>query len=177
MFPLARREDVIVCEMADETLVYTKHGHKAHCLNRTAGFVWNHCDGKTSIAAIATALHRELGLPDDERIVHLALEELAKVNLLEGSNAPVREGNRSRRAVLVKLGVSMVALPLVLSVTAPAANAAASLFVLQGAQGPQGNTGAAGAVGPAGPMGNPGPVGAQGPAGVGNQGAQGPGAR
>ena len=160
MFPQARREDVIVCEMADETLVYTKDSNKAHCLNRTAAFVWNLCNGRTSIAAIATALQKELGLPAEEELVHLALEELEKGKLLEGTNAFPEKSNCSRRAVLAKLGVSLIALPLVMSVTAPNARAAASPFVLQGAPGVQGNQGFQGGRGPQGPTGLQGAQGA-----------------
>lgn len=164
MFPLARREGVIVCEMADETLLYTTDSHKAHCLNRTAAFVWERCDGQTSIPAIAADLHKELGLPEDEQLVHLALEELNREKLLEGSYQPVEEVGYSRRAVLARLGVSLVALPLVMSVTAPKAQAAASPFVLVGAQGAPGTPGAQGAQGTPGPQGTQGPQGTPGAA-------------
>jgi hypothetical protein len=43
--PQARTEGLTVRELAEETLVYDKERHKAHCLNRTAACVWKHCDG------------------------------------------------------------------------------------------------------------------------------------
>ena len=54
--PEARREDIVVQELPDETLVYDLKRHKALCLNRAAGLVWKHCDGRTSVAEMAVLL-------------------------------------------------------------------------------------------------------------------------
>ena len=47
--PLARRERLLVEELPDEVLVYDLDREKAHCLNRTAALIWNHCDGRTTV--------------------------------------------------------------------------------------------------------------------------------
>jgi hypothetical protein len=43
----------------DEVLIYDLKQHKAHCLNKTAALVWNHCDGETSVSEMATLLQKE----------------------------------------------------------------------------------------------------------------------
>ena len=47
---LARHDELVVQELPDEVLVYDLRKHKAHCLNQTAAFVWNHCNGQASAA-------------------------------------------------------------------------------------------------------------------------------
>lgn len=41
--PKARKERLVIKELANETLVYDEINHKAHCLNSTAGRVWKFC--------------------------------------------------------------------------------------------------------------------------------------
>lgn len=123
----ARKRDLVIKELLDEVLVYDLKQHKAHCLNRTAAFAWNHCDGQTSVAEIALLLEKEWRKPVTEDVVWLALKQLSRANLLE---EPVRneEGMRaSRRAVLRKLGTAAAIAPLVISLVAPTASAGASV--------------------------------------------------
>ena len=74
---LARREDLVVQEMPDEILVYDLTRHKAHCLNQTAAFVWNHCDGLTTAAGIAGLMEKEWDKPVGEDVVWIALDQLS----------------------------------------------------------------------------------------------------
>jgi hypothetical protein len=119
-----RRDDLIVRTMDDETLVYDRARHKAHCLNRAAALVWRHCDGKTTVAEVAKLLPAELGLPADEELVQLALAELRKARLVQTEDAPAVR--YSRRDLARKLGVAMVAVPAVLTILAPSVAMAAS---------------------------------------------------
>jgi hypothetical protein len=57
--PKARWEDLVLQEMPDEVLVYDLKGHKAHMLNQTAAFVWNHCDGQTTASEMAALMAKE----------------------------------------------------------------------------------------------------------------------
>jgi len=84
--PHARTEKLVVQELSDETLVYDLDSHKAHCLNKTASLVWQHCDGKTSVTELTRILSRGSNLPRDEQIVELALQQLDKAKLLEKSD-------------------------------------------------------------------------------------------
>jgi hypothetical protein len=127
MLPLRRDTDLIVRELADETLVYDRERHKAHCLNPPAALVWRHCDGRTTLAEMAAILHAELGLPPDNGVVQLALDRLERCHLLQKLPAAgTDEARASRRDLMRKLGVAAVALPVVMTIFAPAASAAAS---------------------------------------------------
>src|SRR5437016_12201173 len=81
--PLARREGLVIRELADEVLVYDLGRDRAHCLNQTAAFIWQCCDGRTSTAEIARALGKGVSAPVDEKLVWLALNQLADNNLLK----------------------------------------------------------------------------------------------
>jgi hypothetical protein len=45
-FPCARKAGLVIQDMPDEVLVYDLDTNKAHCLNKSAAFVWRSCDGK-----------------------------------------------------------------------------------------------------------------------------------
>jgi len=123
----ARREDLVVQETPDEVLVYDLKNHKAHCLNETAAFVWNHCDGQTSGTELAALMAEHWSKPVDEGVVWLALKQLSRAELLEERVAPNGDAMRaSRRAVLRKLGAAAMT-PLVISLVAPTASAGASV--------------------------------------------------
>lgn len=116
--PLARKEGLVVQEMPDEVLVYDTNTNKAHCLNKTAAFVWKSCDGSHSVKDIASLMEKEFGanVPDD--LVWLAVDQLSKDDLLEAEVAAV--SGISRREVIRRIGfASVVALPVVASLVAP----------------------------------------------------------
>ena len=117
--PQARSEGLVIQELSDEVLVYDLERDKAHCLNQTAAIVWQNCDGKTSVSELAQILSKESGLPADEKVVWLALEQLGKARLMpERITPPMKK--MSRRDVMRKVGlVTIVALPLVTSILAP----------------------------------------------------------
>jgi hypothetical protein len=124
----ARQANLIVRELPDEVLVYDLNSYKAHCLNETAAFVWNHCDGKTSAVELAALMHEEYGQPVDDGVVWLALKQLSRADLLEETIAPNADAARaSRRAVLRRLGAAAALTPLVISVIAPSASAGTSI--------------------------------------------------
>jgi hypothetical protein len=124
--PLARKEGLIVQHMPDEVLVYDLDRHKAHCLNQTAAFVWQHCDGQTDVAQLALRLSKEFKAEVGEEVVYLALDQLGKDHLLEERVAlPVQMQGISRRQLMRRVGLATaVALPVVISIMSPtAANA------------------------------------------------------
>src|SRR6476660_9357150 len=105
-----------------ELMVYDQERHQAHTLNRSAALVWRHCDGQTSVAALAARLEQELGLPADEALVELALNQLQKAHLLHGLLGRPATG-LSRRAAIRKLGLAggltAALVPLVASIASP----------------------------------------------------------
>jgi hypothetical protein len=126
--PLARSEGLVVQELSNEVLVYDLERDKAHCLNQTAALVWKHCDGKNSVSEIAQILAKESGLPVEQEVVWLALDQLGKAQLLPDKVTKMPDNLRnSRRALLKKIGLATaIALPAVTSILAPAAYAQAS---------------------------------------------------
>jgi hypothetical protein len=121
--PRARREGLLVQELRDEVLVYDPIRHKAHCLNQTAALVWNCCDGKTTVKQMVRLLAKETDSPDDEAVVWMAFDQLAKAHLLQSQTRkwPGSSGI-SRREVMRRIGTAAaVALPVVASITAPRA--------------------------------------------------------
>lgn len=119
--PLSRTEQIIVQESNDELLVYDLEKNKAHCLNETSAFVWQHCDGTRTAKEIAQMLGKKLNQTVDENFVWLALDGLKKENLLAGADSmEIDFGGLSRREAIRKIGfASMIALPIVASLVAP----------------------------------------------------------
>lgn len=126
--PQARAEKLLVQELGDELLVYDLERDKAHCLNRTAALVWRALDGHTTLPKLAQQVNTELKTEAGTEIVGLALKQLSQRHLLNKEAAWLERGV-SRRALLLRLGVLAVTLPLVTSIVAPTALAAASCGV------------------------------------------------
>jgi hypothetical protein len=126
--PKARRNQLLVQELADETLVFDETNQKAHCLNETAALVWRNCDGRTSVAKLARIVGAEIGGDVSEQVVWLALNQLKRSRLLETRFTTPQPVTRiSRRELTRALGfAAVVALPLVTSMIVPSAVAAAS---------------------------------------------------
>ena len=119
--PLARKEGLVIQTLPDETLVYDLERDVAHCLNRSASVVWEHCDGQTTTGQIARAVALEIDEAIDERFVWLALDQLRRNNLLaEMPDRPSNMNGINRRTALRALGLSAaVAVPVVASIIAP----------------------------------------------------------
>ncbi|HEY0427864.1 MAG TPA: PqqD family protein [Pyrinomonadaceae bacterium] len=117
--PVARKQGLVVQEMPEEVLIYDLDTNKAHCLNKTAAFVWKSCDGNKSIADITKSFENDFGSPVNEDLVWLAVEQLNDKNLLsEGLQTNFKGQNR--REVIKKIGfAAVIALPVVASLTAP----------------------------------------------------------
>ena len=129
-FPIARQQDLIVEELADEVLVYDLQTDKAHCLNRLAALIWKNCDGEKSEREIAEALEQELESPVSVQIVMLGLEELASYGLLKNEaneQGELPKATVSRRRLIQNLGLAVtLSLPLIMSISAPTAAQAGS---------------------------------------------------
>ena len=124
--PIARKSGLVVQEVPDELLVYDLDSSKAHCLNQSAAMVWRSCDGKNSVAQIATLVGQEAGSEVTEDFVWLAVDQLNENNLLE-KEVVVDLGGMSRREALKKIGMaSMIAVPVIASLVAPQSAMASS---------------------------------------------------
>lgn len=113
--PLARRRQIIVKQLPDELLIYDLDSNRAHSLNESAAAIWNLCDGRTSVTEIA----KQCRVKQD--LVWMALDQFNRDQLLEEkvSPPPVASGLTRREAVRrIGLGAA-IAIPVVVSITAP----------------------------------------------------------
>jgi hypothetical protein len=126
--PLARKEGLVIRELPDEVLIYDTETDHAHCLNETAAFVWQRCDGRKSPAEITRELSLKKNVRLDDKIVWLAIDQLWRNRLLIDSPLPpptLRGINR--RDMVRALGLTAaVAVPVVASIVAPQPAEAAS---------------------------------------------------
>lgn len=126
--PIARKQRLVIQELPDEVLVYDLDRDRAHCLNQTAAFVWQHCDGHHTTAQIARTLGEHFDAPVDERIIWLALDQLGRNHLLESKTPqPAAITGINRRAMVRSLGLAaIIAAPVVTSIVAPTPTQAAT---------------------------------------------------
>jgi hypothetical protein len=137
--PQARTENLLVRDLPNgELMVYDTQRDQAHTLNRSAALVWRHCDGKREAAQVAAHLHEEMGLPAEVELVWQAVARLQKAKLLQAGPGT---DSVSRRALVKKLGLAagLAALvPVVDSISAPAAATAGSGCIPDGQPTPGG---------------------------------------
>ena len=132
--PKLRLDDIVVQEFDDEVLVYDLKANRAMCLNKTAAMIWKACTGEKNIEELADVLSLHLNSEISINFINFALDQLKKENLLEGGF--IMSANfkgMSRREIMKRIGfTSMVALPLVSSLTAPSALSAQSICIVEG---------------------------------------------
>ncbi len=131
MDPTARpqRIDGLLVERTNnELLVFNDISAEAFALNETAATVYDLCDGATSLADMVPRLAEASGLPADQQVVELAIEELVDAGLIElaAAGAP----GMGRRRLIAKLGLTAAAaaaLPFVESIVTVTQQAAAGI--------------------------------------------------
>lgn len=127
VMPQARRDGLLVQDLAEEVIVYDTERHKAHCLNPMAAAVWRHCDGQTGVREIARRLEQQLSTPVDGAVVWSAIAQLGKARLLtEDAWRQGDDAGLTRRELMRILGVAAASIPLVTSIPVPAAAQGAS---------------------------------------------------
>jgi hypothetical protein len=126
--PAARRHDLVITPLADELVIYDTAANQLHTLNPTAAFVWQQCDGQTSVSVIAQRFAQTYGMDDGSGLVWSALDQLDRQQLLKGRvERPVWLVDVSRRDLMKRAAAgALVALPLVRSLVAPTAAQAQS---------------------------------------------------
>lgn len=77
VLPKSRLSELAVRTIDNEILIYDLQVNKAYHLYETATFVFQHCDGKTTIGE----LKLKSQYADD--LIYLTLDELRKYNLLK----------------------------------------------------------------------------------------------
>jgi hypothetical protein len=80
-----RRSDVSVRAVENETVIFDRQGGFIHQLNRTASFVWDRCDGASTVTSIIDQFAEEFAVDHDTATKDVAtvLGQLQQLNLLE----------------------------------------------------------------------------------------------
>lgn len=127
MLPAARLEDLVTTESGDELLVYDTKTHVIHHLNPTATTIWRLLDGQQTLDSVERSASAILGVDVSREVVESALTSLDGLDLLDGHVAfDGKSANPSRRRFLKKAAAAGVAIPVIASITAPAAYAGIS---------------------------------------------------
>ena len=131
MRPEAKRERLLVEELAGEAVVYDLDSDTVHRLDQRAYQVWRSCDGSHTAEMIASAMHDEQpgehSAADCLAVVEAAIYQLLEAGLLlagEQERASAKRGP-TRRDLLAKAGAAG-GLILVYSIAAPTPAMAAS---------------------------------------------------
>jgi len=121
--PLARTNDLVVKKIEDETLIYDLLNNKAVCLNKTAFWVWENCNGENDPVDLVRILSTKFESQVSEELVLLALKRLFEENLVKNLSEE-KDGypRLARREVIRNIGFSSaIALPIVASIVSPRA--------------------------------------------------------
>ncbi len=102
--PKARKENIVIQKIDDETLVYDLNANRAYCLNKTSALVWALCDGNRTATQISDEMSKDLKALVSEELVYLALGQLGKDGLIENGTQDYLAGV-SRREVIRKVGL------------------------------------------------------------------------
>ena len=124
--PRARTDGLVIKELPNETLVYDLERGEAHCLNQTAALIWKRCDGKTTVARMVGLLQDQLDTSVNADVVWLALKQLQRFHLVESAREIVAARSVSRRSLVLKYAPAALVLPVIMSISAPAAAQAAT---------------------------------------------------
>ncbi len=121
MKPIAQTAHMLVQELENETVVYDRKRHRAHCLHSTAAALWKCCDGETEAGAIDGRLRSEFGVTVESEVIETALNQLLKARLIEPGSVdpaklPVVAGPEAARNLAI-----LDAAPLVASIDVPSA--------------------------------------------------------
>lgn len=128
--PHAREEGLLVEHLDGETVIYDTGTREAHCLSPIAAAVFAHCDGHTSLEALAGEAEAVLGKPVPVELVESAVAQLSERGLLDDELQ--RQPRTSRRQMLGRTAAitgAVMSVPLVTSVTTPALGAVGSCNV------------------------------------------------
>ncbi len=128
-WPKARRDDLSITTVGDETIVFDRLSNNASCLNAVTTAVWLACDGSSDTVNLLNAL-RKSGYQDaSEETVWLALDQLEQAELLDPTcnMAGLVSKGLSRREMLRSLGKRAgIALPVLSTIAIQPPLAAAS---------------------------------------------------
>ncbi len=77
--------DIVLQDVDGESLILDNSKELIHQLNETATFIWQHCDGKNSLADIASLIAQHYSVSEDSALkdVLAAVENFKGLKLLD----------------------------------------------------------------------------------------------
>lgn len=115
-----QRKDLLVEKVLDELMVFNVKRNEANLLNHASAIVFRLCDGVSSVADMCDALEAADISPATEEAVWVALDDLAKANLIDLHEKPIRRTTRREVLSRMSAGASAVALfSVITTITAP----------------------------------------------------------
>lgn len=114
-------ESLTVERLSDgSTAIVDNRVKSVHSLNSSATLVWDACAQGATVAHICEAIEAKSGSPVDAEVIHQALAQLQRANLIE-SESPISAEtiDLGRRSMLKRAGAAgAFAIPVVLTLTA-----------------------------------------------------------
>lgn len=71
-----RRDDVLLHALGDEAVLHDTTGEQIHVLNHTSRFIWNRCDGETTVGELVKVLLGEYQGVDEATLRQDVLDTL-----------------------------------------------------------------------------------------------------
>jgi hypothetical protein len=81
--PLARKDPIISETVAGEYVLYDGLQKRTHRLNPTLSWIWDMCNGSTSVEDIAAAFEREFAVDNGMNAILSGLKQLDNYELLQ----------------------------------------------------------------------------------------------
>ena len=122
--PEARSTGLLTEQVDNEIVVYDTESKDVHCLSPLAAAVFEQCDGRTDLSAIAESAGVRLGRPVTKDEVSEAIAQLEERSLLERPPVLIQQEGFSRRDLAKKtarVGAAVASVPLITSIVAPTA--------------------------------------------------------
>ena len=121
----ARSHRVVSEAAGDEVVVYDLDTDEAHLLSPNVASIWKAADGAHTVEQLMNAVVAD-GPEQAASIVWSGLEQLQEKRLLDGVVLlPASPVGMSRRAMLKRIGIAAIAIPVITTIVAPTPAAAA----------------------------------------------------
>jgi hypothetical protein len=119
--------------MENDLVVYDKLNDTVHHLNATVAWVWRLCDGARDLEDVRAAASAELEteLPLEAIVEALALLDQAHLLLEASAQGEGDDSRMSRRDLLIRMGITAAAIPVLTTILAPTPAAAATCLPTQ----------------------------------------------
>src|SRR5687767_6707565 len=122
--PQARSSGLLERAVDDDVVVYDLETEDAHLVTPTTLGIWRRCDGTVRIQDFVDELTPVHGAEAAEHLVWQAMSELHRAALIEDDLVFPNVSGISRRNLLRKIGIGIVAIPVITTISASAAAAA-----------------------------------------------------